>query len=434
VKQRRWCAGGQRGISLVEALVALAVLSFGMLALVGVQSTLRLNADVAKQRAEAVRIAQEEIERWRSFANLQGAGGTVSFGNLQDGTEGARVGTNASYTLSRSIDPDTDTLPPYPPFKTLVVDVSWIDRSNVSQTVRLSTAIAAVPPELAGTLSVRANGVPTQQPGGRNPSIPLAAKDLGDGTSGLRPPQDPGDGVVWVFDNTTGLITTCSTTAASTSALALGNINACTDGRSQLLSGFVRFALPNDPGPPPTSAPIQPVAADAELPSSTAQLVGVQVLQTAPSEGTVECFEELSPLSVSYFCAVPVASGTDPPTWSGRSLVGGLSLATSLTDATESRYRVCRYTPVRDCHPAVASFVWGAPGTTLACTGSDPTPKRRFLNVDHPLDYANASAPLSNQNFLVIRAGDGTTPFTCPGDDTGTLSVNGNTWHHQPDT
>ena len=45
----------QRGISLVEALVAMLVMSFGMLAIVGLQATLRLNADVAKQRAEAVR-------------------------------------------------------------------------------------------------------------------------------------------------------------------------------------------------------------------------------------------------------------------------------------------------------------------------------------------------------------------------------------------
>ncbi|MDP1533833.1 MAG: prepilin-type N-terminal cleavage/methylation domain-containing protein, partial [Rubrivivax sp.] len=44
----------QQGVSLIEAVVALAVLAFGMLGLVGVQATLRGNADIAKQRAEAV--------------------------------------------------------------------------------------------------------------------------------------------------------------------------------------------------------------------------------------------------------------------------------------------------------------------------------------------------------------------------------------------
>ncbi len=56
----------QRGISLIEAVVALAVMAFGMLAFVGLQSSLRFNGDVAKQRAEAVRIAQEAIEQWRA--------------------------------------------------------------------------------------------------------------------------------------------------------------------------------------------------------------------------------------------------------------------------------------------------------------------------------------------------------------------------------
>ena len=55
-----------RGVTLIEALVALAVMSFGMLAVVGVQATLRVNGDVAKQRAEAVRIGQEAVERLRT--------------------------------------------------------------------------------------------------------------------------------------------------------------------------------------------------------------------------------------------------------------------------------------------------------------------------------------------------------------------------------
>ena len=57
----------QRGVSLIEALVAMAVMAFGTLGVLGVQTTLRLNADIAKQRNEAVRIGQETIEAARSF-------------------------------------------------------------------------------------------------------------------------------------------------------------------------------------------------------------------------------------------------------------------------------------------------------------------------------------------------------------------------------
>ena len=48
----------QRGVSLVEAIVAMAVMAFGMMAIVGLQTTLRQNSDIAKQRSEAVRIAR----------------------------------------------------------------------------------------------------------------------------------------------------------------------------------------------------------------------------------------------------------------------------------------------------------------------------------------------------------------------------------------
>jgi hypothetical protein len=88
--------------------------------------------------------------------------------------------------------------------------------------------------------------------------------------------------------------------------------------------------------------------------------------------------------------------------------LGTLPLATSTADASASRYRVCRYTP--------------DPATDTPSVG----------NVGHPLDYAAVGTALTNQNFLVIRAGDGTTPFTCPTDDTSTPLVDGDTRRHQP--
>ena len=62
-----------RGVSLIEALVALAVMAFGLLGVVGMQSTLRVNADVSRQRAEAVRMAQEKMEdnAWKYLYSRQ---------------------------------------------------------------------------------------------------------------------------------------------------------------------------------------------------------------------------------------------------------------------------------------------------------------------------------------------------------------------------
>ena len=99
-----------RGISLVEALVALAIMSIGMLALVGVQSAMRLNSDLAKQRTEATRIASEEIERVRNFISVAAVPGSpgVSYDEIADRTlDGYQppggIG-NTTYEVRRTVE------------------------------------------------------------------------------------------------------------------------------------------------------------------------------------------------------------------------------------------------------------------------------------------------------------------------------------------
>ncbi|MGD9835712.1 MAG: prepilin-type N-terminal cleavage/methylation domain-containing protein, partial [Piscinibacter sp.] len=62
----------QRGFTLVEAMVAAVVLAIGLLALLRVQPELRQHAELSRQRSEAVRLAQQEIEGLRGFAQLGG--------------------------------------------------------------------------------------------------------------------------------------------------------------------------------------------------------------------------------------------------------------------------------------------------------------------------------------------------------------------------
>ena len=59
-----------RGFTLIEALIALLVLSFGMLAIAGFQVTLTRNSDLAKQRTEATRLAQQKVESLRSYGQV----------------------------------------------------------------------------------------------------------------------------------------------------------------------------------------------------------------------------------------------------------------------------------------------------------------------------------------------------------------------------
>lgn len=370
----------QRGVSMIEAMVALAVLAFGVLGIAGLQVTLRQSSDIAKQRSEALRIAQQAVENARAFSVLTTTAGQTAYADLtSSATPTAIVGTNATYALSVAVAASGAAAPK---LKTATVSVTWDDRAGQSQSVELDTSIAGIAPEIAGSLGVPANQSPVALPVGRNVGIPVAAVDLGNGSSRYTPPG--GGEVSWLFDNLSGAITSICTTGDS-----------CTTVTAFPLSGYVRFATDAAPTP-----------AAAEVPPSAAFAVDVQVNLTSPGTSTVACYERLTSSYVAYICAVPYATST-PLAWSGRSVLSGLALADSLADARADRFKVCRYTPVAGDAPARG-------------------------NVDHPLDYSQVTGPLTNQNFLVIRAGDGTLAYGCPSDDAGTPLVNGNTWPHQP--
>ena len=227
---------------MVEALVALAVMSFGMLALVGVQATMRLNSDVAKQRGEATRIATEEIERLRGFrtiAVLANEPAYASYDSMDTGTpayDAAGGIGNTTYTIARTVITAAGSR-----HKSIAVRVNWIDRSNQAQSVTLETAISGTDPALAGLLAVLPTASATNQRSGRHASIPPVAVDLGDHRSAFKP-FDAG-AVAWIFDNVTGLITSrCIGIATAQTNIALADLTNCgTPINGRLLAGEVSF-------------------------------------------------------------------------------------------------------------------------------------------------------------------------------------------------
>lgn len=364
----------QRGISLVEALVALIVMSFGTLAVLGVQATLRINGDIAKQRAEAVRIGQAYMERWRGFEALSGvAEGIVYYDDIDDDADEV-AGLNATYAVTLTVPPESTD----PRFKTVLVEVAWTDRAGQDQRIRLASNLFGVAPTLAGSLAVPGDGSVLRSPGGRHPGVPPGSTNVeGDPTrSQFSPPGSTG--VRWIFDNSTGFIVqVCSP--------------ACTDFAGRLLSGYVRFSLGSNPNPELTT--------DTRL--SGTQVYVNQTLPVVVADDNRECFESTSAISyVIYNCAVPVDV---LPTWSGRSYIGGIPILDPDDDDADT-YRICRYTPYRE-HLTVPS---------------------EMSNEEHPLNYVDVGSSLFNQNFLVILADE-----DCP-EDTDDTPLNGNTWRHQP--
>lgn len=360
-----------RGVTLVEAMVALLIMSFGMLALVGLQANLRRSADVAKQRSEATKLAQVDMESTRSFGALLAASAPASTAAYSDIAASAidsagRLDSNAKFALTRDVSVSVN-----PPMTAIDLSLSWVDRANETQTVRLSTFVAGIAPGLSGSLMIGPpDGVSSRRPQGRSTDIPTGAIDKGDGKSVFKP--DPTGTVAWVFSNLTGEITNVCTGLLPATAPGDVDVSSCGLAKGYLLSGYVRYSTVTPPDP--------------DLPSSAAMSFGltltVDVAAEYPLTPTYQCFSRLPTATVgSYFCAVYPRTSTGDAvsrpinTWGGRLDLSGIPLAT---------YKICRY-----------SADYDGSGT--------------ISNAEHPATYAKVTGALTRQNFLVIKAAD-----SCP--------------------
>ena len=383
----------QRGTTLIEALVAFLVLSVGMLTVARMQTQLRAGSDLARQRSEAVRLAQEDIESLRAFAVLAASAGARSYEGLANGSRtvdaASGYATPTTYLVTRQIDGQGALHA-----KTASVTVGWADRAGNAQQLALNSVIAGTDPAYSGALTLARSGL-AMKAFGRSSLIPHAAKDLGNGSSAFKPVSN--GSIALVFDNTTGLLTArCDgvSAAVATSALTIADLSNCDNRVGHLLSGTVRFSSAS----PPDAAQ----ARDVPLTVAVSLLLSGGSYATAPI-----CSAEAVTTGdrhVAYHCAVyPLASGR----WSGRATLvpAGWAIGTSASDK-----RVCRYTADLDGSGAIDT------------------------NIEHPASYSGVVGSLAHQNFLVINGGD-----ACPAGHTAQVSGNSSdvfanlgTVQHQP--
>jgi type IV pilus modification protein PilV len=358
-----------RGVSLVEALIALLVVAVGVLGLLKFQSNSRLNSDVARQRTEALKLAQNDIEQLRSAnaaADIQSANRTV-----------ALDASNATFQVAREISASAAAS------KTVQVTVSWTDRSGAAQQVVISSLIAVQSPALTGALAVAHRSADALPLNGRSADIPAIAQTLGDGRSVLKLDSTQSD--VYVFDNRSGRITsTCTSVQRHTRHIVVGDLTSCTTIAAVLLSGQVRFSLT---APPDAARPVDPPLALAMAltlsggPYPRPAHCGAEPMKTVsylddgqqrraavplsatPTSWAVASWVELGERFTAYHCVI-VGKGT-PAGWSGSLSVAprGWALGNTASD-----FKVCRYT------------------------------------VQTPEAYVDKSTSLAEQNFLVIRS------------------------------
>ena len=378
----------QPGIGLLEALIALLVLSLGMLAVSRLQTHLRLGSDTARQRAEAVRIGQEDIEALRAFPALAASGAARSYAGITSVTFNADTSTDHAsptrYTVSRQIEAAGALAA-----KTAAVTVSWSDRAGDAQKVVLNSVIAAHDPAYAGALGIAPVGVHARGAAARSSHVPLNARDLGNGSSVLKPLA--AGTIAYLFDNTSGRVSArCSGIDPLTASreLGLAQLTNCTSISAQMLSGSVRFSQASPP--------------DAARGNDAATAFNVALGLTGGSYASApECSTEPVQTAAgdrysAYHCLVlPLPNGR----WSGRSTI--VPVGWSIGNAASER-KVCRYSADLDGSGAVDR------------------------NEEHPAAYSNVDHTLANQNFLVIKGSE-----ACPAASSAAF-VDLTTALHQP--
>ena len=424
------------GVSLIEALVALAVMAFGMLSLVGVQATLRLNSDLAKQRTEATRIATEDIEGLRLFTALNTVNGQpgVSWAEIASSTVASYVPAgnvgNTSYQVVRTVNTVAGTLR-----KVVTVQVNWIDRTGAAQSVTVDTVIAGIDPVLSGVLASKRSSV-NNQVGGRNATIPVEAVNFGDsdGRSAFKP-FDRGS-LVWLFNNVTGeVVGRCPGITTAQRALAVADVAACPIIAARLLGGLVFFDLRLTPRPLPASASETP-AGPQMLPLSATtpvmfpvsafspvdQRTAAECVSDTPASATAATQQNARGYAVTYYCLVypSTASG-----WGGRLdvvLAANYPNGNALPGTTTPNdYKVCRYTT------AATDFTTNADHPRSYCV-EKPSP---LPSLQLPCNGRRLSDNLINQNFLVIAAAQ-SCPTDVAADPASGDYINSNTLQHQP--
>jgi hypothetical protein len=377
----------QRGASLIEALLAFLVLSLGLVGVAKLHGQVRLNADIARQRSEALRLAQTDIETLRSFTTLttdplaSGYADIVAHAASQPSS--SALHTNAGFELERDVFADDG-------FRSAALTVRWLDRRGHAQQVTLQSLIAGTSPALSGALAAQAASPPLAALRGRSAGIPPNATALGHGRSAFRP---AGSGTsAWVFDNTTGLIVAVCSVPAGMRPISDSQLSACTPMQALLLSGIVRLSMTgaadaghaNDHSLPlevvltlaGAGSAVAPTCVSAAqkavaITSATGTRREAVPLAATPADWGVVRWTELNDRFVAYHCVVTPAQGH----WSGRTAVvpQGWSIGTGPND-----FKVCRYSADHD--------------------GSGTIDQ----NAEHPNEYHHVDRALMQQNFLLV--------------------------------
>lgn len=388
---RNFSKRGQYGFTIIEALISLIIMGFGVLSLSGMQIFLSRNADDAKQRTEAVRLAQEKIEFFRSYTGIAStltSGTALNWNDLASGTD--TITTNAVYTRNWTIEGAISA-----PMRSLTVGVSWTDRTGEAQAVSLSTVLSKTDPADSGFLGFPLpENTNLKRPKNRNLNIPIPAIDIGNGKSAVAFGSDK----YVLFSNISGdVVQICTPTLGSTpstediiTALTGSTTGNCTTITGYIVAGYVT-----------RDVSVSNTDWDAVKNSMGIDYSNITRNEAGTSAIGCQFGDAINPSSGAiitnvkyYICVIPLAAPTQPLAengpynWSGTIRIAG----PSIWNGSGNKYYVCRY---------------------QYSSASDLTD----VNERNVQPYVKVNKSIDQQNYLVVtttNAASSTTP-ACPG-------------------
>lgn len=155
-----------RGFSLIEVMIAVVVLSFGLLALAALQGSLFRAGAESKARANATAVAQQVVENAKTFAFLTPPVGYAgnTYQSLNTAALGAHEVGGVTYTVQRNVRRfisngaggfclqascpvavNVGYSGARPEFKELIVTVAW-DGVNGAKSVQLTDSVSSISP------------------------------------------------------------------------------------------------------------------------------------------------------------------------------------------------------------------------------------------------------------------------------------------------
>lgn len=154
----------QRGFSLIEILIAVVVMSIGLLALANLQTTLVRESSQAKARSVGLNLAKEKLEEIRGYRTIDAyrAWDSSTGPEIIDASDGGLGGVayEREWTVERfawdevegqfeSVANTGALAAEYAKnneFKRFVVTVSWADATGAEQSISLEDAVGAIDP------------------------------------------------------------------------------------------------------------------------------------------------------------------------------------------------------------------------------------------------------------------------------------------------